>query len=181
MIKITNKHLTNEQKQQLRELIDEYWMIFSRSDQDIGQVDEVYGQHDIKLTDDTPIKQRPYKIPYAKEQVVNESVEKMLKMNIIEPTDSDWSSPIVLVKKPDGTERFCVDYRKLNKVTVKDNYPMPSVESKLNKLHGCKFFTTLDCTSGYWQIKMTDRAKKLISFVTSQGLFTFNFIAIWIM
>jgi hypothetical protein len=76
----------------------------------------------------------------------------MLKMNIIEASDSDWATPIVLVRKPDGSERFCVDYRKLNAVNIKDSYPMPHVESKLNKLHGCQFFTSPDCISGYWQI-----------------------------
>jgi hypothetical protein len=71
-------------------------------------------------------------------------------MGIIEPSDSDWSSPIVLVKKSDGSERFCFDYRKLNNITIKDKYPMPSIESKLNKLYGTKYFTSLDCISGYW-------------------------------
>jgi hypothetical protein len=65
--------------------------------------------HDIELENTKPIRQRPYKIPHAK-QVVNECVDKMLRLNIIEPSNSDWASPIVLVKKPDGSERFCVDY-----------------------------------------------------------------------
>ena len=116
--------------------------------------------HDFRVTDNTPIKQRAYRTPFAKEQVVNESVDKMLKMNIVEPTESGWASPIVLVKKQDGSERFCVDYRKLNAVTIKDRFPMPSIESKLNKLYGSKYFTSLDCTSGYWQIKLSERAKK---------------------
>jgi hypothetical protein len=100
----------------------------------------------------------------------------MLKMGIIEPSDSDWSSPIVLVKKSDGSERFCVDYRKLNKITIKDKYPMPSIESKLNKLYGSKYFTSLDCFSGYWQIEVSDRAKKLLAFTSTLGLFTLNFM-----
>jgi hypothetical protein len=66
-----------------------------------------------------------------------------------------------------------VDYRKLNAVTIKDSYPMPHVESKLNKLYGCKFFTSLDCISGYWQISL---AKKLVAFTTTKGLYTFNFM-----
>jgi hypothetical protein len=100
----------------------------------------------------------------------------MMKMNVIEASDSDWASPIVLVRKPDGSERFCVDYRKLNAVTIKDSYPMPHVESKLNKLYGCQFFTSLDCINGYWQIRLSDRAKKLVAFTTTKGLSTFNFM-----
>ena len=97
---------------------------------DIGKIDRKYGQHDIKVTNDTPITQKPYKTPYAKESVIKESIGKMFDMNVVETSDSDWSSPIVLVKKSDGTERFCVDYWKLNEVTIKDRYPMPSIESK---------------------------------------------------
>ena len=100
----------------------------------------------------------------------------MQTMKVVEPTDSNWASPIVLVKKPDGSERFCVDYRRLNAITIKDRYPMPNIESKLNKLHGCKYFTSLDCTSGYWQIQVSERAKNLIAFATNQGLFTFNYM-----
>ncbi len=159
-IKFTNKSLTKEQKLKMSELIDEFNMLFSRNDEDIGRVNKKFGTHDIKVTDDTPCSQRPCKTPHAKEKIIEESLEKMLKMGIIEPSDSDWSSPIVLVKKSDGSERFCFDYRKLNNITIKDKYPMPSIESKLNKLYGSKYFTSLDCISGYWQIEVSDRAKK---------------------
>ena len=98
----------------------------------------------------------------------------MLKMGVIEETNGEWASPIVLVKKADGSERFCVDYRKVNAITIKDSFPMPSVESKLNKLNGCKLFTLLDCTSGYWQIKLSERAKQISSFICHLGLFSFN-------
>ena len=175
-VKFNNPLLSNSQKQQLRDLIDEFYMVFSRNDEDIGRLDKKYGVHDIKLVEETPIKQRPYKTPYAKECIINESVRKMQTMKVVEPTDSNWASPIVLVKKPDGSERFCVDYRRLNAITIKDRYPMPNIESKLNKLHGCKYFTSLDCTSGYWQIQVSERAKNLIAFATNQGLFTFNYM-----
>jgi hypothetical protein len=116
-------------------------MIFSRDDEDIETVKDYFGKHEINLTNEKPIKQRPYQIPFAKEKIVDECVDKMLcecvEMNIIEPATSNWASPIVLVKKPDRSERFCVDYRKVNEVTEKDCFPMPNVELKLNKLHGC--------------------------------------------
>ena len=94
-------------------------MVFSRNDEDIGKLSDKYGTHDIKLTDETGIHQRAYRTPQAKESIINESIGKMLKMHVIEPSESDWASPIVLVKKSDGSERFCVDYRKLNAVTKK--------------------------------------------------------------
>ena len=173
-VKIKNKTISKDQIKKLKDLIDRYHMVFSRNDEDIGTILDRYGQHDIILSNNKPIKQRPYKIPFAKEQVVDECVKKMLKMGIIEPSNSQWSSPIVLVKKPDGSERFCVDYRKVNEATIKDCFPMPNVEDKLNKLHGCQFFTKLDCTSGYWQIKMSEKAKKITAFICHKGLYQFN-------
>jgi hypothetical protein len=174
LIKLNNNSLTEEQKDKLRKLIDKYWMCFSKDDEDIGQASENFGEHHIKLTDPKPIKQKPYSIPYAKEKVVNDCIDKMMKMGVIESSNSEWASPIVLVKKPDGSERFCVDYRKVNNVTIKDSFPMPNIESKLNKLYGSTLFTSLDCTSGYWQIRMSKDAKDITSFICSRGLFRFN-------
>lgn len=174
VIKIANKSLNSDQIRRLKGLIDKYSTCFSRNDEDIGVINEKYGKHDILLTDQTPVRQRPYRIPFAKEKVVEECIEKMIKINVIEPSNGEWASPIVLVKKPDGSERFCVDYRKVNERTEKDSFPMPCTEGKINKLNGCNFFSVFDCTSGYWQIKLTDRAKQISSFVCSKGLFSFN-------
>ena len=88
-INFSNKSLTEVQKQKLRDLINEYHMVFSKSDEDIGKIDKRFGQHDIKLTDDSPISQRPYKTPHAKEQIIKESLEKMQKMGVVEPTESN--------------------------------------------------------------------------------------------
>lgn len=123
-----DKNLTKSQKEQLARLVDEYRDVFSQNDQDIGSVSQEYGTHEINLKSEKAIKQRPYVVPHAKEKIINEQVDKMEKMRVIEPTISDWSSPIVLVKKPDGSERFCVDYRKVNEVTEKDCFPMPNTQ-----------------------------------------------------
>lgn len=119
-------------------------MCFSKNEEDVGAVSENFGKYDILFMNDKPIKQRPYTIPHAKQKAVDDCIDKMLKMNIIEPLNSEWASPIVLVKKQDGKDRFCVDYRKVNEITIKDSFPMPNVEEKLNKLHGCNLFTKMD-------------------------------------
>ena len=74
----------------------------------------------------------------------------MLKHKIISKSNSPWASPFVLIKKKDGKDRFCIDYRKLNKITVKDNYPVPLIEETIDSLEGSKYFTTLDMSSGYF-------------------------------
>ena len=98
----------------------------------------------------------------------------MLKSGVISPSDSPWASPVVLVRKKDGSIRFCVDYRKLNVITLKDAYPLPNIEDAVNTLSGAKYFCTLDLASGYWQVELTDEAKRKSAFVTREGLFEWN-------
>ena len=98
----------------------------------------------------------------AKHKVEREEVSKMLDTGIITPSCSPWSSPIVLVTKKDGSCRFCIDYRKLNSVTIKDSYSLPNPNDCLQSLHGSKWFSTLDPPSGYWQMEvdLKDRPKQ---------------------
>ena len=98
----------------------------------------------------------------------------MLDDDIIRESQSPWSSPIVLVKKKDGSVRFCVDYRKLNEVTVRDHYPLLRTEDILDTLNGSQFFTTLDLRSGYWQVPISKQDKKKTVFVSLAGLYEYN-------
>ena len=86
--------------------------------------------------------------------MIQQQVEEIKKAGVVEDSSSPWASPIVLDRKSDNTWRFCVDYRKLNAVTVKDAYPLPHVDSSLSRLEGAKFFSTMDMQSGFWQIPM---------------------------
>ena len=98
----------------------------------------------------------------------------MVKHNIVHPSTSPWSSPVVMVRKKDNTWRFCVDYRKLNSVTHHDAYPLPRIDSTLDSLSGATYFTTLDLMSGYWQVALEEQDKEKTAFSTAQGLFEFN-------
>ena len=97
----------------------------------------------------------------------------MLATGVIGPSTSSWASPVCLVKKKDGTFRFCIDYRRINAVSKKDAYPIPDIQDALDNLRGSQYFATIDLLSGYWQLGMTDCTKERSAFCTRRGLFHF--------
>ena len=101
-------------------------------------------------------------------------VSEMLTGGQIEPSDSPWSAPVVLVTKKDGGTRFCVDYRRLNLATVKDAYPLPRIDDTLDMLAGKRWFSTLDLASGYWQVSLSAEARCKTAFATHSGLYQFR-------
>ena len=123
------------------------------------------GELSITLTTEEPIHSRPYSLPHSMQKEVEKELDDMLKWGIIEPSTSSYSSPIVVVRKPDGLSRFCVDFRKLNKVTVFDPEPMPQPEQIFAKLEKDQYFSTFDFSKGYWQVPMTEEDKAFMAFV----------------
>ncbi|XP_033098347.1 uncharacterized protein K02A2.6-like [Anneissia japonica] len=132
------------------------------------------GQHDIKLKSSELPKGRPYPIPHTLRETVNDEVKTMLSLDVIEPSISPFASPIVLVKKPDGSNRFCVDFRRLNENTVFDAEPIPDMDELFAKIRKGKYFTKIDLSKGYWQVPMVDEAKPLTAFITPNGIFQFK-------
>lgn len=128
--------LNREEKGLFAKLLIKYGSAFSRPSDDLGQADRV--KHRIKTGPSAPIRQPPRRQPFGKREIERQEIEKMLGKGVIEPSNSPWASPIVLVTKKDGTTRFCVDYRRLNDVTVKDAYPLPRVDECLDALAGSK-------------------------------------------
>ena len=118
-----------------------------------GHTDAV--EHEIDTGDSSPIRCAPRRMSPQKMKKEEECVTEMLTGGRIEPSDSPWSSPVVLVTKKDGGTRFCVDYRCLNGVTVKDAYPLPRIDDTLDMLAGKQWFSTLDLASGYWQVSLS--------------------------
>ncbi|GFU85610.1 hypothetical protein TNCV_1719011 [Trichonephila clavipes] len=144
---LENAELSPEQKSSAERLFQEFEDVFSRNSSDIGHT--TVTQHRIDTADHPPIKQHPRRLPFAKQEEVGTLLREMQENDIIEPSSSPWASPIVLVRKKDGSTRFCVDYRKLNDVTKKDSYPLPRIDDTLDTLSGHKWFSTLDLKSGY--------------------------------
>ena len=163
------EHLNPDEQQHLCHVLNESGVAGQTK---LGQTTVV--KHSIDTGSASPIKQRPYRVPETKRKIIEEEVQKMLIADIIKPSKSPWSSPVVLVTKPDGSARFCVDYRKLNAVTKRDAYPIPRIDDTLDALGKARFFTTLDLESGYWQIPMKEEDKEKTAFSTSQGHWEFQ-------
>ena len=117
-------------------------------------------QHEIDTGEHSPMKQHFRRVPFVHREKISQMVDDMLEKGIIQPSSSPWASPIVLVPKKDGQLRFCVDYRRLNSVTKKDQYPLPPIEDTLDTLGEMQYFSTLDLASGYWQIEMDEEARQ---------------------
>ena len=130
--------------------------------------------HDIKLTTDTPVRVKQYPLPYIMLETVGDEVRSMTDLGVVERFDSLYCSPVVIVKKKDNSNRFCIDFRVLNKITVIDAEPMPSMEQIFSELAGYKFILKLDLSKGYWQIPLSENSKKYTAFQTPLGLFQFT-------
>lgn len=137
-------------------------------------LDKLEITHDIVTEPGVTIRVKSYRIPEAKREAVRAEVKKMLELGVIEESHSQWSSPTVLVPKPDGSIRFCNDFRKLNEVSKFDAYPMPRVDELVERLAKDRFFTILDLTKGYWQIPLTKCAREKTAFATPDGLFQYR-------
>ncbi|CAM4598209.1 unnamed protein product [Lepidochelys olivacea] len=157
------------QRQQIQELCTSYAPTFSATP---GLTERAY--HSIDTGNAHPIRVQPYRVSPQAKTAIEREIQDMLQMGVIRPSESAWASPVVLVPKPDGEIRFCVDYRKLNAVTRPDNYPMPRTDELLEKLGRAQFISTLDLTKGYWQVPLDESAKERSAFITHLGLYEFN-------
>jgi len=135
-------------------------------------------EHQILLEDNKPIRRPQYKTPFALKEEMKAQVENMLAKGVIRESSSPWSAPAILVPKkgPDGRPkyRFCVDFRGVNAATKFDPYPLPWFEQTTSILHGSKYFSILDCYSGFWQVPIKEQHKKRTGFTVPFGHYEFN-------
>ena len=164
-----SQHLTPQQKQAMRELLQEFEFAFRDQAGRTGMV-----QHAIDTGKQKPIRGVRYRMAHTEEQKVREIVEDMIEKQVVRPSRSPWGAAVVLVPKKDGGTRFCVDYRRLNEHTVKDVYPLPRIDATLDQLGGAKYFTTLDLTAGFWQVEMASGSAEKTAFITPMGLYEFE-------
>ena len=168
-----NDYLNKQQKLQLEKLLMEYSDIFNDKLTNGGMVDRF--PCNLKPMEGTlPVYSRQYNYSEKELQNMDKEVEELKENNVIENSTSAWESPVVMIKKPDGSLRFCIDFRKLNKVMEKDVYPLPNIDLVLRKFNGCKYFSKIDFTSGFFQIKIDENDRKYTAFSTRRGKFQFK-------
>ncbi|GBN36639.1 Retrovirus-related Pol polyprotein from transposon 17.6, partial [Araneus ventricosus] len=160
------KHVTNPRiRKELSELINNY----------IPKKTETTNvSMRIILKDDVPVYQPARRLSFPENQAVNKQIDEWLDQGIVRQSSSEYASPIVLVKKKDGTARLCVDYRKLNRKLVKDRFPLPLIEDVLDKLQDAKVYSTLDLKNVFFHVEVNEDCKHFTSFVVPDGQFEFN-------
>ena len=149
---IPSEGLTEEMRERITLTLSRYQDIFALQGSPMGRTNLV--SQSIDTGDRPPIRIPKRHLPIKQRDIVSDEIKKMLKDDVIEESNSPWASPIVLVKKKDGSYRFCVDYRQLNHSTRKDSYPLPNIEDTFANLAGAQYFCSLDLASGYWQVAM---------------------------
>ena len=163
---------TDEDREELAKVLRDNQDVFCAPGAQLGRTDKVC--HKIDTGSSLPLRLPYRRLPVSKKGALEEEVNKMLEDGVIIPSESPWSSPVVMVTKKDGTCRFCIDYRRLNGVTRKNAYPLPRIDESLDSLGGNQWFCTLDLQSGYWQIGMDPEDREKTAFTTHLGLFEWN-------
>ena len=162
-------HLEPSQQEELKQLIHEYEHLFP----DIPtRTDKIY--HDVIVEDSKPIKQHPYRMNPLKQKYLQDEVKYLLENDFIEPSQSNYSSPCILVPKSNGTYRMCTDYRKVNSVTKTYSFPIPRIDDCIDKVGNSKYVTKFDLLKGFWKVPLTDRAKEVSAFATPNGLYQYK-------
>ena len=173
LLERTSGDLDSVQKNQLASTLLEFVDLFPIPGSALtGHTDAV--EHNIDTGDTQPVRCAPRRMSPQKIKWEEVCIEEMLSGGQIEPSESPWSAPVVLVTKKDGGTRFCMDYRRLNLVTVKDAYPLPRIDDTLDMLAGKRWFSTLGLASGYWQVSLSLEARCKTAFTTHSGLFQFR-------
>ena len=157
-----------EPPEQVKSLLEKYRSCFVEH-AGLGSVNVL--AHEIKTTTETPVKSKPYRLTWTEETQLRKELDHLLELGLIRPSKGEWTSPVLFVGKKDGSLRLCVDYRRLNKITVKDHFPLPFIDELVDSMGGARYFSTLDAASGYWQVPMHEDSIRKTGFVTKYGVF----------
>jgi hypothetical protein len=170
----SSKSRSHLEKLEIKKLLIEFQDVFSKDDDDVGRTTLI--EHTIETGDARPVKQLPRRVPIAFQGEEKDCIEKLLRQGTIRPSTSPWASPLVLVRKKDGSVRTCVDYRILNKKTLVDSFPMPRVADCLDALSGSTIFSTMDVTSAFNNVPIHPDHISKTSFCSKYGLFEYVYM-----
>ncbi|KAE9165774.1 hypothetical protein PF005_g29467 [Phytophthora fragariae] len=165
----SDSKLSSEQKALFQDELNDFSDLFVESSKKPGRTGLL--KFEIDTGDNRPIKQQPYRVSGAEGEVMEAEVEEYLDLGLIRPSKCPWASPVLMIRKPDGGIRFCIDYRRLNAVTVKDCYPMPLIDDILDVLGDARLFSTMDIASGYWNVPMHENSVAKTAFTCKYGLY----------
>ena len=161
-----------EEVEKARGLLREYHNIFSLEKHDMGHTNATKHKIVLKDPDTPPFKERFWRRPPPQLDEVREHLKLMLHAGVVRPSNSPWCNAVVLVRKKDGSLRFCINFRRLNALTVKDSHPLPRICETLESLAGAAHYSTFDLNSGFWQVPMDDASKQYTAFtLASMGLY----------
>uniref|UniRef100_A0A8C5QJQ2 Gypsy retrotransposon integrase-like protein 1 n=1 Tax=Leptobrachium leishanense TaxID=445787 RepID=A0A8C5QJQ2_9ANUR len=164
--------ISPEWKKRLQSQVLKWKELFSKDEFDVGLAKST--EHRIRLQEDKPFRERSRRVPLGDLDDLREQLNKLQRTKVIQESRSPYASPIVLVRKKNGSVRLCIDYRTLNRRTIPDQYAPPRIEDALQCLSGAKWFSVLDLRSGYHQIPMHPEDKEKTAFICPLGFFEFN-------
>ncbi|KAK3100025.1 hypothetical protein FSP39_013636 [Pinctada imbricata] len=169
---LSDSDLTNEQKEDLLRFLTQYKDVFSTDLSQIGKT-SLYKHKIDTVPGSKPVRKQFYRTSPVASQVIREHVNEMLQNDIIQPSNSEWHSPVVLVKKKNGQTRFACDYRALNKITIPMSFPLPHIETVFDSIGDAKaqIFTNLDFKSAFWQVEMSPCSRHKAAFITQDGVY----------
>ena len=163
------EQLKVQQKRQLEGLLEKYQDVFSNKP---GRTNRM--EHHIETQASRPVRLPPYRLPHAYRETVEKELKEMEECGIIEPSFSEWASPIFVIKKKDGTLRLCVDYHRLNSASEREAYPMTRIDDLIDRVGNPRFISTIDLTRGNWQMPVAPKDQHKTAFVTRFGLYQFK-------
>ena len=172
MLEQFGEQLKPEEVSKFKEMLCEFKDVFAENEYDLGDFSEI--KHQINTGEAKPVRQRMRRTPLGFASEEKAHLDKMLNAGVIRPSQSEWASAPVLIRKRDGSVRWCVDYREVNKITDKDLFPLPLVEDCLDTLAGNVYFSKVDANSAYWQVRIEEEDIKKTAFITKYGLFEFS-------
>jgi len=165
-------HLKSEQRSRLTGVLRRFPRLFTGDKHSVGTVPGI--EHRIHTDTNVPVCVRQWRLPQSTKEIIKQECKTMIQQGVIEPSVSPWLSPVVLVKKKDGSVRFCVDYRGLNRVTTPDSYPLPRIDELMDSLSGKTWFTVLDSRAAYWAISVHPEDRPKTAFTDGNRLYQFR-------